>query len=119
MERNITIQKESNACKLTTKGGYCPKPLELVSAYLSKKWTISIITTIGNFKNLRFNDLMSRLEGITPKTLTERLRELEKENIIQRKSYHEIPPRVEYKLTKKGVKLRKSLVPLIKWAERR
>ena len=116
MVSNNTIQKESN-CRMMSHGGYCPKPLEVASSFLSKKWTISIVTTIGNFKKIRFNDIESRVEGITPKTLAERLKELEKEDIINRLAFNEIPPRVEYSLTKKGMKLRESLGPLIKWAE--
>ena len=110
-----SIKMESN-CRM--KGsGYCPRPLEAASAFLSKKWTISVITTIGNFKQIRFNDILSRVTGITPKTLTERLKELEKEELLKRTVYSEIPPRVEYTLTAQGKKLMKAIVPLIKWAE--
>lgn len=119
MESNNNYQKESNECMMRSATGYCPRPLESVSAFLSKKWTISIVITIGNFITLRFNDIEQRLGGITAKTLTERLKELEKEKIILRRAYSEIPPRVEYSLTKKGRKLMKALVPLIKWAEMR
>ncbi|MBI2044950.1 helix-turn-helix transcriptional regulator [Candidatus Pacearchaeota archaeon] len=97
--------------------GYCPKPLESASDYLSKKWTISIIITIGNFGKLRFNELLNRLESATAKILSDRLKELEKEGIIQRKHYKEVPPKVEYALTYKGRKLKESLRPLIYWAE--
>ena len=115
MVSNKTIQMESNTCRM--KGdGPCPKPLEAVNAYLSKKWTISIITTIGNFQQIRFNDILRRVEGVTPKTLTERLKELEKESLLSRTAYAEIPPRVEYTLTPKGKKLMKLIVPLINWA---
>lgn len=99
--------------------GHCPKPLEQVSAYLSKKWTISIIITIGNFGRLRFNDLLGRLAGVTPKILSERLKELVNENVVKKEHFNEIPPRVEYSLTKNGKRLMGSLIPLIKWAKRR
>jgi len=97
--------------------GYCPKPLENVTSYLSKKWTMSIIITIGNFNNLRFNDIKDRLENATSKILSERLKELEEKGLVKRKPYNEVPLRVEYSLTKKGEKLLKVLKPLIKWAE--
>jgi len=97
--------------------GYCPKPLESASSFLSKKWTISIIITIGNFDRLRFNDLLQRLGGATPKTLSERLKELEKEDVVKREAFAEIPPRVEYSLTDKGSELLEALHPLIHWAE--
>lgn len=106
----------SKDCKM--KGtGYCPKPLESAAAFLSKKWTFSVIVTIGNFDNLRFNDLLARVNGITQKTLAERLRELEKYQLVNRQSFAERPPRVEYSLTIKGQKLRKAALPLLKLAE--
>lgn len=117
MVTNKTIQLDTNCCKMKSETGYCPRPLEIASEFLSKKWTMSIIITIGNFGKLRFNELLTRLEGATAKILTDRLKELQKEKIIQRKHYNEMPPRVEYSLTQKGKKLRESLLPLIKWAE--
>lgn len=117
METNNTIQIDTK-CSMKSKNGFCPRPLEVASDFLSKKWTISIIITIGNFKKLRFNNLLERLERATAKILSDRLKELERKKIIKRKSYKEIPPRVEYSLTKKGIKLRDSLIPLIFWAEK-
>jgi len=117
MESKETIQIDTDCCKMKSEEGYCPLPLEDASAFLSKKWTISIIITIGNFDSLRFNNILERIDGATAKTLTERLKELEKEKIINRKSFNEIPPRVEYSLTKNGKKLMRALHPLIHWAE--
>ena len=111
------IKTDENCCRMKSINGYCPKPLESVSSYLSKKWTISILITINNFGSLRFNDLLKRVERATAKILSHRLKELEEENLILRKSFNEIPPRVEYSLTKKGKKLTKVLLPLIIWAE--
>jgi len=116
METNVQIDKE--CCSMKSTEGYCPKPLELVSSFLTKKWAISIIFTIGNFEKLRFNNLLSRLENAKPKILSIRLKELEKEGIIKRFSYNETPPRVEYSLTNKGKNLLDSLSSLIQWAER-
>lgn len=113
MESNTDIK----CCKMKSIKGYCPKPLETASEFLSRKWTISIIITIGNFKKLRFNDLLNRLEKATAKTLSDRLKELESKKIVKRIAYREIPPRVEYELTKKGKKLMRSLQPLMHWAE--
>lgn len=118
-ETNMSTQIDTDCCKMKSVDGYCPKPLEAASAFLSKKWTISLIITIGNFKQLRFNDLKQRLRYATAKILSERLKELEKEGIVQRRSYKEIPPRVEYALTKKGRFLMQALHPLIHWAEQR
>ena len=53
------------------------------------------------------------MKGISSKTLVSRLKELEKDGISERQSYNEIPPRVEYKLTKKGQELFESIINLI------
>lgn len=106
-----------SCCKMKSDSGYCPRPLEAASAFLSKKWAISIIVTIGNFGSLRFNNLLDRLERTTAKTLSERLKELEKEGIVRRRVYREVPLRVEYSLTATGQRLLRALHPLIHWAE--
>jgi DNA-binding HxlR family transcriptional regulator len=107
-----------NDCRMKTTEGYCPKSLESLSGYISKKWTMSIIITIGNFGILRFNDLVSRIEGSTAKIISQRLKELLHEDILIRRSFNEMPPRVEYFLTNKGKKLTKALFPLMNWVER-
>lgn len=119
MVRNNTSQMESDCCKMRSKEGYCPKPLEVAPSFLSKKWMISIIVTIGNHKRLRFNNIQERVAGISPKILTQRLRELEKEGVLQKEVYKQIPPKVEYSLTSSGRKLFGALVPLIEWADKR
>lgn len=113
--RRQSIQASIDFCRM--KGnGYCPKPLEQAAIFLSKKWTLSIIVTIGNFGTLRFNDLMKRI-GISQKTLSERLQELEKYGLVVRRAFAEKPPRVDYSLTTKGQKVRKAVLPLHKLAE--
>lgn len=97
--------------------GYCPKPLEQAAAFLTRKWTLSIIVTIGNFGTLRFNDLLRRMDGVTQKILSERLKELERYNLVFRQGFPEKPPRVEYSLTLNGHKIRRSVLPLLKLAE--
>lgn len=106
----------NNKCKMVG-NGYCPKPLEQAASFLCKKWTLTIIVTIGNFGVLRFNDLLRRIDGITQKTLSERLQDLEKHNLVSRKAFPEKPPRVEYSLTTKGNKLKEMVLPLYDFAE--
>ena len=62
---------------------------------------------------------METLNGISPKTLSDTLKELRTEGLIMRQSFAEIPPRVEYSLTKDGVELRKSIIPLLEWTANR
>jgi DNA-binding HxlR family transcriptional regulator len=83
---------------------------------ISKKWALLIINKLGVSGRLRFNDLMSELEGISPRTLSETLKELREERLIGRESFAETPPRVEYFLTEDGIDLRKAIIPLLRWA---
>ena len=64
---------------------------------------------------MRFNELAKLLNHVSTKTLASRLRELEKEKILTRTAYNEIPPRVEYSMTPKGQSLIEALLPLIQW----
>jgi len=86
---------------------------------ISKKWALLIINKLGVSGRLRFKDLMSELEGISPKTLSDTLKELQEERLIDRESFSEIPPRVEYFLTEEGAGLRRAIVPLLRWASDR
>lgn len=72
------------------------------------KWTLLLIRDLAAGSQ-RFCELERSLEGISPRTLSLRLRALEEEGIVERHTYPEVPPRVEYALTVKG----EALVPLI------
>ncbi|HWJ43570.1 MAG TPA: helix-turn-helix domain-containing protein [Solirubrobacterales bacterium] len=72
------------------------------------KWTLLLIRDLTE-GSARFCELERSLEGISPRTLSLRLRALEEEGIVERHTYPEVPPRVEYALTAKG----KALVPLV------
>jgi DNA-binding HxlR family transcriptional regulator len=97
----------------------CFCPLEGIMGVISKKWAILVINAIGTYGRLRFNRLMEELHGISPKTLSDRLKELQVEGLIKREFFAEIPPRVEYSLTKDGAELRESIRPLLKWTVKR
>jgi DNA-binding HxlR family transcriptional regulator len=62
---------------------------------------------------------MEQLEGVSPKTLSDTLKILEREKLIDRKTFNEIPPRVEYTLTANGQELREVIIPLLRWAAQR
>ena len=96
---------------------YCP--LEGIIDIISKKWALLIINSIGNYGSLRFNKLMEELQGISPKTLADTLKRLQEEELLKRKSFAEIPPLVEYSLTKDGEGLREAVIPILKWAATR
>jgi DNA-binding HxlR family transcriptional regulator len=97
----------------------CLCPLEGVMEIISKRWAILIIGVIGNHKKLRYKEIMERLSSISPKSLSDRLKELGKAGLIERKAFPEIPPRVEYTLTKDGEELRMAVMPLMEWVNRR
>ena len=72
------------------------------------KWTLLVIRDLAEGRS-RFCELERSLEGISPRTLSLRLRALEEEGIVERHTYPEVPPRVEYSLTEKG----QALIPII------
>jgi DNA-binding HxlR family transcriptional regulator len=72
------------------------------------KWTLLVIRDLADGRS-RFCELERSLQGISPRTLSLRLRALEEEGIVERQTFPEVPPRVEYALTDKG----RALVPLI------
>ena len=80
---------------------------------ISGKWTLLIIRDLTEGPN-RFCELERSLVGISPRTLSLRLRALEAEGVIERRTYPEVPPRVEYRLTPKG----EALVPMIEHMRR-
>jgi DNA-binding HxlR family transcriptional regulator len=79
-------------------------PIARTAEIISGKWTLLIIRDLASGVK-RFNQLERSLHGISPKTLSERLRSLEEEGIIFRQTFAEVPPRVEYSLTEKGLDL--------------
>ena len=72
------------------------------------KWTLLVIRDLAEGRS-RFCELERSLQGISPRTLSLRLRALEEEGVVERQTFPEVPPRVEYALTDKG----RALVPLI------
>jgi len=109
--RKVTMNNESDS--------HCFCPLEDFIGTISKKWALLIINAIGIYGRLRFNRLMEELHGISPRTLSDRLKQLHAEGLIEREFFAEIPPRVEYSLTKDGVELRESITPLLEWTIKR
>jgi DNA-binding HxlR family transcriptional regulator len=93
-------------------------PVAQAVAVLDGKWTMLIIRDLlGGVR--RFSELRASLSGVSPKTLTDRLRELEADGIITRTVYAEIPPRVEYQLTPAGLQLRPVIDALAAWGAHR
>lgn len=94
-------------------------PCRNIFDILSRKWSFLIINQLGMHNTLRFNELQKQLQDINPKTLSDTLSVLQREDLVTKKKYNEIPPRVEYSLTKDGQALRKAIRPLVQWAANR
>lgn len=97
----------------------CACPNEDVVRIIGKKWTLCLVTVLGNGHRVRFNELIDALPGISPKTLSDALKELRDEGLVERKAFAEVPPKVEYSLTGEGWRLRAAILPLMEWAAER
>ncbi len=91
-----------------------PCPLERVVEMIDGKWKVLILWHLRD-ECLRFSELRRKIPGVSQKMLTEKLRQLESSQLIQRTVYPEIPPRVEYTLTDKGVNLKPLLLLINDW----
>lgn len=89
--------------------------LQLAICVLGGKWKMRILWYLQEGPQ-RFSDFMRRIPDISQKALTQQLRDLEEADIITRKVYAEIPPKVEYNLTKYGLQLGGTLRSLSDWA---
>ena len=102
--------------------GNCLKPLLAYLKLISRKWMLLILMLLpSDATPLRYSELQNRInqissEKISDTTLSQRLNELTSHSIIVRKQYNEIPLRVEYQLSKKGITLQESIQPVLKWA---
>lgn len=85
-------------------------------AAIGGKWKAAILWELAG-DPVRFGELKRRIQGVTEKMLIQQLRELERDLLITRTVFHEVPPRVEYGLTEWGVGLNKALVPICTWGE--
>jgi DNA-binding HxlR family transcriptional regulator len=87
---------------------------------ITKRGTLEILIPLCcNTTPVRYQAFRNSMKGFSSKTLAIRLKELEKGGILYRKSYNEIPPRVEYTLTPKGQELTESVISLLHWMRKR
>lgn len=83
-------------------------PIAPVVDLVFSRWTTPILWTLNEFGRHRFSELERRITTITPKVLTQRLRQLERDGLVVRTYHPEVPPRVEYEISELG----RSLAPL-------
>ncbi len=124
METKSTKRVERRELPLYKDGcsfeGYDPSSLMAETGKLrnliTKRGTLEILIPLCCSTNpVRHKKFKETLKGISSKTLAYRLQELEKSGILERHSYNEIPPRVEYRLTPKGQELVESIIGLLQW----
>ena len=82
---------------------------------LGGRWKVPIVWHLFN-GTMRFSDLRRALPDVTPKMLTQQLRELEADGVVSRKIYPQVPPRVEYSLTRRGASLKPVVKAMCRWA---
>lgn len=90
--------------------------IRIVLDRIADKWTVLVITLLSGGTPRRFNELRRNIEGISQKMLTQTLRVLERDGLVVRTLYAEVPPRVEYALTPLGVTLCDPIAQLGEWA---
>jgi DNA-binding HxlR family transcriptional regulator len=83
---------------------------------IGDRWTVLVVVALAQGR-LRFSELRTRIQGITPKVMTQTLRALERDGLITRDVYAEVPPRVEYELTDLGRDLLAPIDAVRIWAE--
>ncbi len=83
-------------------------PIANAALLLGDRWTLVILRDLAD-RPMRFSELEDSSDGISPRTLADRLRQMESQGLIWRESFREIPPRVQYSLTPKG----EATLPLI------
>ncbi|MBI9012076.1 MAG: helix-turn-helix transcriptional regulator [Clostridiales bacterium] len=91
---------------------------EITIDLIGGKWKPLILWHLSQKRILRFNELRKLIPHITPKMLTQQLRELEVDQLVKRKVYPQVPPKVEYSLTEFGKSLLPVLCTLCEWGEK-
>jgi DNA-binding HxlR family transcriptional regulator len=91
------------------------KPFDYAMSLIGGKWKMHILYWLSRREMLRYGELKRTLGDITHKMLSTQLKELEKDGLILRKEYPQIPPKVEYSLSEKGLSLIPIMTSLCKW----
>jgi DNA-binding HxlR family transcriptional regulator len=84
---------------------------------VADKWTLLVLDALEEGGQMRFTRLRDRIGGVSQKMLTKTLRQLERDGLVTRRVYPEVPPRVEYRLTERGHSLNEATCALWLWVE--
>jgi DNA-binding HxlR family transcriptional regulator len=102
------------ACRWDVMSAACPT--RQVLGRVANKWTMLVITALSDEEVLRFSQLRRRIEGVTQKVLTQTLRALERDGLVDRTVYPTVPVTVEYRLTPLGRSLASAVSVIKAWA---
>ena len=92
-------------------------PISPVVDIVFSRWTTPILWTLHSCGRQRFVELQRRIDAITPKVLTQRLRQLERDGLVTRTYHPSVPPRVEYEISELGLSLAPLFAQLAHWAD--
>ncbi|WP_417353654.1 winged helix-turn-helix transcriptional regulator [Flavobacterium alkalisoli] len=92
-------------------------PSREILNHITSRWGVLILVSLSNGEVMRFSELRRNIDGVSEKMLGQTLKKLEADGLILRKSYHQVPPVVEYSLTKKGLEVAPLLLDLVNWIE--
>jgi DNA-binding HxlR family transcriptional regulator len=109
-QKEVQIHREEQEQKLNIIDDMCK--------VLGRRWTVLILSNLHTKDTVRFNELKRSLTGISSAVLSNRLLEMDREGLISKKIYPEIPPKVEYRLTERARELGVILKDLGRWAGR-
>jgi DNA-binding HxlR family transcriptional regulator len=109
-QKEVQIDREEQEQKLNI--------IEDMCKVLGRRWTVLILSNLHTKDTVRFNELKRSLTGISSAVLSNRLLEMDREGLISKKIYPEIPPKVEYRLTERARELGVILKDLGRWAGR-
>ncbi|WP_205623310.1 winged helix-turn-helix transcriptional regulator [Citrobacter freundii] len=86
-----------------------------VLAHAGSRWSLGVVNTLGVYGRLRHAEIGRRMHGVTQRMLTRTLRQLERDGLVIRHDFSEVPPRVEYELSDTGMELLIRMIPLWTW----
>jgi len=113
MMKAVLVQVASRPAGEVTPVTACP--IGPVVDVLFSRWTTPILWTLNEFGRQRFGELQRRIPAITPKVLTQRLRQRERDGLVVRTHHAEVPPRVEYEISALGCSLADLFAHLTEW----
>ncbi len=91
-------------------------PSRQILQHLTNRWGVLVMIVLANGTK-RFSEIRREIEGISERMLTQTLQQLEQDGMVHRKSYHTVPPHVEYSLTAYGKQASEKIADLVNWLE--